>query len=128
MNEPRRKEAVMTTTVSLSFAALTIASADPVAPGAVAGDTAVDATGPDSGPRMILRNPPGPATAKNSVHPVLVTDYHDEEIERLTALGARPLNEIKLPPAALPPGGAGVRPSTVAAPGGNQGDLGVGRQ
>jgi Glyoxalase-like domain len=101
----------MTTTVSLSFAALTIDSADPaaladfwgkalgrpVSPGAVAGDTAVDAAGPDSGPRMILHNPPGPATAKNSVHPVLVTDHHDEEIERLTALGARPLNEIKLP-------------------------------
>ena len=62
----------MTTTVSLSFAALTIDSADPaaladfwgkalgrpVSPGAVAGDTAVDATGPDSGPRMILHHPP----------------------------------------------------------------------
>ena len=64
----------MTTTVSLSFAALTIDAADPaaladfwgkalgrpVSPGAVAGDTAVDATGPDSGPRMILHHPPGP--------------------------------------------------------------------
>ena len=99
----------MTTTVSLSFAALTIDSADPaaladfwgkalgrpVSPGAVAGDTAVDATGPDSGPRMILHHPPGPGTAKNSVHPVLVTDHHDEETERLTALGATPLNKIK---------------------------------
>ena len=107
----------MTTTPSLSVAALTIDSADPaaladfwgkalgrpVSPGAVAGDTAVDATGPDSGPRMILHNPPGPGTAKNSVHPVLVTDHHDEETERLTALGARPLHETKLPPAALPP-------------------------
>ena len=100
----------MTTTVSLSFAALTIDSADPaaladfwgkalgrpVSPGAVAGDTAVDATGPDSGPRMILHHPPGPGTAKNSVHPVLVTDHHDEETERLTALGARLLHQIKL--------------------------------
>ena len=51
---------------------------------------------------MILHNSPGPGAAKNSVHPVLVTDHHDEEIERLTALGARPLTEIKLPPAALP--------------------------
>src|ERR1700726_4403737 len=64
----------MTTTVSLSAAALTIDSAAPaaladfwgkalgrpVSPGAVAGDTAVDTTGPDSGPRMILHNPPGP--------------------------------------------------------------------
>src|SRR6201987_5643087 len=107
-----RRRATMTTTVGLSFAALTIDSADPaaladfwgkalgrpVSPGAVAGDTAVDATGPDSGPRMILHNPPGPGTAKNSVHPVLVTDHHDEETERLTALGARPLHEINLPP------------------------------
>src|SRR6516164_7909987 len=63
----------MTTTVSLSFAALTIDSADPaaladcwgkalgrpVSSGAVAGDTAVDATGPEAGPRMILHHPPG---------------------------------------------------------------------
>src|SRR6202020_2648327 len=97
----------MTTTVSLSFAALTIDSADPaaladfwgkalgrpVSPGAVAGDTAVDAAGAESGLRMILHNPPGPGTAKNSIHPVLVTDHYDEEIERLTGLGARPLSE-----------------------------------
>ena len=127
----------MTTTVSLSFAALTIDSADPaaladfwgkalgrpVSPGAVAGDTAVDAAGPESGLRMILHNPPGPGTAKNSVHPVLVTDHYDEEIERLTALGARPLNEIKLPPEALPPGVAAVRQTTFADPEGNEFDL-----
>ena len=127
----------MTATVSLSFAALNTDCADPaaladfwgktlgrpVSPGAVAGDTAVDATGPDSGPRMILHHPPGPATAKNSVHPVLVTDHYDEEIERLTALGARPLNEIKLPPEALPPGVAAVRQTTFADPEGNEIDL-----
>jgi predicted enzyme related to lactoylglutathione lyase len=126
----------MTTTVSLSFAALTIDSADPaaladfwgkalgrpVSPGAVAGDTAVDATGPESGPRMILHNPPA-GTAKNSVHPVLMTDDYDEEIERLTALGARVLNEIKIPPAALPPGVAAVRQTTFADPEGNEFDL-----
>ena len=125
------------TTTSLSFAALTIVSADPaalanfwgnalgrpVSPGAVAGDTAVDATGPDSGPRMILHHPPGPGTAKNRVHPVLVTDHHDEEIERLTGLGARPLNEIKLP--AVLPGGAtfNVSQTTFADPEGNEFDL-----
>jgi len=62
----------MTANFSLSFAALTIDCADPapladfwgkalgrpVSPGAVAGDTAVDAAGPDSGPRMILHHPP----------------------------------------------------------------------
>jgi hypothetical protein len=136
MNDHHRKEAVMTT-VSLSFAALTIDSADPagladfwgkalgrpVSPGAVAGDTAVDAAGPESGLRMILHNPPEPGTAKNSIHPVLVTDHYDEEIERLTALGARPLNEIKLPPEALPPGVAAVRQTTFADPEGNEFDL-----
>ena len=127
----------MTSTVSLSFAALTIDAADPaalaafwgralgrpVSPGAVAGDTAVDETGPESGPRMILHNPTGPKTAKNSVHPVLITDHYDEEIERLTALGARPLDEITLPPAALPPGVAAVRQTTFADPEGNEFDL-----
>ena len=62
----------MTATVSLSVAALTIDSADPgaladfwgkalgrpVSAGAVAGDTAVNATGPDSGPRMTLHKRP----------------------------------------------------------------------
>ena len=132
----------MTTTVSLSFAALTIDSADPaaladfwgkalgrpVSPGAVAGDTAVDTTGPDSGPRMILHNPPGPGTAKNSVHPVLVTDHYDEEIERLTALGARPLNEIKLPAVRLGGHLYVVQQTTFADPEGNQFDLVIWQQ
>src|SRR6516162_2069844 len=132
-----RKETIMTTTVDLSFAALTIDCADPaaladfwgkalgrpVSPGAVAGDTAVDATGPEAGPRMILHRPPEPKTAKNSVHPVLVTDHHDEEIERLTALGAKPLSEITVPPEALPPGVAAVRQTTFADPEGNEFDL-----
>jgi hypothetical protein len=127
----------MTTTVSLSFAALTIDSTDPaalagfwgktlgrpVSPGAVAGDIAVDTTGPDSGPRMILHNPQGPGTAKNSVHPVLMTDRYDEEIERLTGLGAKPLSEIKVPAEALPPGVAAVRQTTFADPEGNEFEL-----
>ncbi len=127
----------MTTTVSLSVAALTIDSADPpaladfwgkalgrpVSPGAVAGDTAVDTTGPDSGPRMILHNAPEPKRAKNSVHLVLVTEHYDEEIERLTGLGARPLNQIKLP--AVRTGGMtfSVSQTTFADPEGNEFDL-----
>jgi hypothetical protein len=132
-----RKEEIMTTTVSLSFAALTIDSADPaaladfwgkalgrpVSPGAVAGDTAVDVTAPDSGPRMVLHNPPEPKTAKNSIHPVLMTDHHDEETERLTALGARPLNEIKLPAVRLGEDLYLVRQTTFADPEGNEFDL-----
>ena len=127
----------MTTTVSLSFAALTIDSADPaalagfwgqalgrpVSPGAVPGDTAVDAAGPDSGPRMILHHPPRPGTAKNSIHPVLVTDHYDQEIDRLAGLGARPLSQAKIP--AVRAGGVtfSVSQTTFADPEGNEFDL-----
>jgi hypothetical protein len=93
----------MTTTLSLSFAALTIDCADPaaladcwgkalgrpVSPGAVAGDTAVDITTPESGPRMLLHNAPEPRATKDSIHPVLITDHYEEEIERLTGLAPR---------------------------------------
>jgi Glyoxalase-like domain len=123
----------MTATVSLSVAALTIDSADPAAladfwgkalgrpisPGAVAGDTAVDATGPDSGPRMLLRNVPEP----KGIHLVLVTEHYDEEIERLTGLGARPLNEIKLPAVRSGLITYTVRQTTFADPEGNEFDL-----
>jgi Glyoxalase-like domain len=125
------------TTLSLSFAALTIDSADPaaladfwgkalgrpVSPGAVPGDTAVDVTGPDNGPRMILHNPAGPGVAKNAIHPVLITDHYDEEIERLSGLGAKPLNEVKVP--AVRAGGAtfSVSQTTFADPEGNEFDL-----
>ena len=132
----------MTTTVSLSVAALTIDSADPaaladfwgkalgrpVSPGAVTGDTAVDVTGPDSGPRMILHNPPEPGTANNSVHLVLITDHYDEEIERLTGLGARPLNEIKLPAVRSGLITYMVRQTTFADPEGNEFDLVIWQQ
>jgi hypothetical protein len=127
----------MTTTVSLSVAALTIDCADPaalaafwgtalarpVSPGAIAGDTAVDVTGPESGPRMILHNPAAAGTRKNSIHLVLMTDRYDEEIARLTGLGAKPLNEIKHP--AVRAGGAtfSVSQTTFADPDGNEFDL-----
>ena len=127
----------MTTTVSLSFAALTIDSADPaaladfwgkalgrpVSPGAIAGDTAVDVTDPESGPRMILHTPPTPGTAKNSVHLVLITDQYDEEIERLTRLGARPLNELKFPAVRAGAMTFNVSQTTFADPEGNEFEL-----
>jgi len=97
--------------VSLSFAALNIDCADPaaladfwgkalgrpVSPGAVAGDMAVDVTDPDKGPRLIFHEVSEPGTVKNGPRPILFTDHHDEETERLTGLGAKLLNEIKLP-------------------------------
>ena len=123
----------MTTTVSLSVAALTIDSADPaaladfwgkalgrpVSPGAVAGDTAVDATGPESGPRMLLHNVPEP----KGIHLVLLTEHYDEETERLTGLGARALNEIKLPAVRSGLITYSVRQTTFADPEGNEFDL-----
>ena len=123
----------MTATASLSVAALSIDCTDsaaladfwgkalgrPVSPGAVAGDTAVDATGPDSGPRMILHNVPEP----KGIHLVLVTEHYDEEIERLTGLGASPLNEIKLPAVRLGLVTYTVRQTTFADPEGNEFDL-----
>jgi len=118
----------MTATFTLSVAALSIDCADsaavadfwgkalgrPVSPGAVAGDTAVDATGPESGPRMLFHNVPEPRAVKNRIRLVLVTDHYDEETERLTGLGARPLNENKLPK---------VRWTTFADPEDNEFDL-----
>jgi predicted enzyme related to lactoylglutathione lyase len=118
----------MTATVSLSVAALSVDCADPatladfwgkalgrpVSPGAVPGDTAVDATDPESGPRMLFHNVPEPRTGKNGLRLVLLTDHYDEEIERLAGLGARPLNETKLP---------AVRWTTFADPEGNEFDL-----
>ena len=118
----------MTATVSLSVAALSIDCADspavadfwgkalgrPVSPRAVAGDTAVDATDPANGPRMLFHNVPEPKTVKNRIQLALVTDHYDEEIERLAGLGARPLNETKLPK---------VRWTTFADPEGNEFDL-----
>jgi predicted enzyme related to lactoylglutathione lyase len=117
-----------TATFSLSFAALNIDCADPavladfwgkalgrpVSPGAVAGDMAVDATDPASGPRLIFHPVPEPETVKNRLRPILLTDHYDEETERLTGLGAKPLNETKLP---------AVRWTTFADPEGNELDL-----
>ena len=128
----------MTTTASLSVAALTIDSADPaaladfwgkalgrpVSPGAVAGDTAVDATDPASGPRMLLRNVPEP----KGIHLVLLTEHYDEETERLTGLGARPLNEIKLPAVRSGLITYTVRQTTFADPEGNEFDLVIWQQ
>ena len=127
-----------TTAVNVSVAALTIDCADPaaladfwgkalgrpVSPGAVPGDTAVDTTDPASGPRMILHRVPEP----KGLHPVLITDRYDEEVGRLTGLGARPLNETRLP--AVRAGGAtfSVSQTTFADPEGNEFDLVIWQQ
>ena len=118
----------MTTSLSLSFAALTIDCADPaaladfwgealgrpVSTGAVAGDMAVDATDPVSGPRLIFHEVPESQTLKNRLRPILLTDRYEEEIQRLTGLGATAVNETNLP---------AVRWTTFADPEGNELDL-----
>ena len=123
----------MSTNVDLYFAAVNLGCADPaaladfwgkalgrpVSPGAVAGDTAVDATDPASGPRMLLHNVPEP----KGIHLVLLTEHYDEETERLTGLGARPLNEVKLPAVRSGLITYTVRQTTFADPEGNEFDL-----
>jgi predicted enzyme related to lactoylglutathione lyase len=118
----------MTTTSSVTVAAVNIDCADPAAladfwgkalgrpasKGAVPGDMAVDATDPASGPRMIFHPVSEPGAAKNSLRLVLLTDHHDEETKRMTGLGARLLNEIRLPE---------LRHTTFADPEGNDFDL-----
>ena len=114
--------------VSLGFAALNIDCADPaalaefwgtvlgrpVSPGAVAGDMAVDATDPAKGPRLIFHEVSEPEAVKNRLRPILLTGHHDEETERLTGLGAKPVNDIKFP---------GARWTTFTDPEGNEFDL-----
>ena len=74
----------------------------------------VDATDPASGPRLFFQRVPEPKAVKNRLHLDLLTEHHEEETERLIGLGARPLNEFKLP---------GVRWTTFADLEGNEFDL-----
>ena len=118
----------MTAGFSLNFEALSIDCADPgaladfwgkvlgrpVTLGAVPGDMAVEATDPDSGPWLLFHPVSEPARAKNRLRPVLLAETCDEGTGWLTGLGARPLNETKLP---------AVRWTTFADPEGNEFDL-----
>jgi hypothetical protein len=70
----------------------------------------VEATDPAAGPRLIFHPAAEPETAKNRLQPVLITERHDEETERLTALGAKLFDVIELPK---------LRQSTFADPAGN---------
>jgi predicted enzyme related to lactoylglutathione lyase len=114
--------------VNLNVAALSIDCADPaaladfwgkvlgrpVSPGPTPENVVVDATDLASGPRLFFNKVPEPKTVKNRLHLDLHTEHYDEETERLTRLGARPLNEIKVP---------GARWTTFADPEGNEFDL-----
>jgi glyoxalase superfamily protein len=118
----------MTAAFSPNFEVLSIDCADPAALahfwgkvlgrpvtlGAVPGDMAVDATDPDSGPWLLFHPVSEPEAARNRLRPVLLTEACDEETRWLTGLGARPLNETRLP---------AVRWTTYADPEGNEFDL-----
>ncbi|MFF3584888.1 VOC family protein [Streptomyces mirabilis] len=116
-----------TPAVQLTFAALNFDCADPAVladfwgkvlgrpagPGSVEGDWAVGATEPELGPRMVFHPVAEPKTV-NNVRPILLTDHYEDEIARVTGLGAKPLSETKLPQA---------RYTTFTDPEGNDFDL-----
>jgi predicted enzyme related to lactoylglutathione lyase len=118
----------MTPAAGLTVAALTVDCADPAAlarfwgevlhrpvgPGATPENATLDATGPASGPRMFFQKVPEPKAVKNRLHLDLLAEGYDDEIERLTDLGAKRLNEVMLPE---------VRWTTFADPEGNEFDL-----
>jgi predicted enzyme related to lactoylglutathione lyase len=116
------------TAPAVSVAALTVDCADPaaladfwgkvlgrpVSPGATAENATLDATDPASGPKMFFQKVPEPKTVKNRLHLDLLTEHYDNEIERLTGLGAKPLDEVTFP---------GARWTTFADPERNEFDL-----
>jgi predicted enzyme related to lactoylglutathione lyase len=116
------------TTPALTVTALTIDCADPaaladfwgtvlgrpVSPGATAENAQLEATDPASGPRMFFQRVPEAKSVKNRLHLDLSTERYDQEIERLTGLGAKPVDEVEVP---------GVRWTTFADPEGNEFDL-----
>ena len=116
------------TAPALSVAALTIDCTDPaaladfwgkvlgrpVSPGAPSENATLDATDPASGPKMFFTKVPEAKAVKNRLHLDLLTKHYDREIERLTGLGAKPLDETKFP---------GARWTTFADPEGNEFDL-----
>jgi hypothetical protein len=116
----------MTATVSLSFASVNMDCADPaglagfwgkalgrpVSPGVSPGTMQVEAPDPGSGPQMIF-HPAAEVTLTESFavlaagkgtggfRPTLLTDHHDQETGRLTALGATLVTKAYHPPIRL---------------------------
>jgi F420H(2)-dependent quinone reductase len=71
----------------------------PVNPGADAGNAAIDATDPASGPRLAFHKVPESKTVKNRLHLDLRTAQFEAESKRLIGLGATPLRDIEKPAA-----------------------------
>ncbi|HEY1821053.1 MAG TPA: VOC family protein [Trebonia sp.] len=106
----------MSTNVDLSFAAVNLGCADPAAladfwgkvlglpavPGVTAPEVrAVGTTGPGGRPQMIFHPAPEAERVVGGFVPTLQTKHHDEEVERLTALGAKLVNKAYLAPIRL---------------------------
>jgi deazaflavin-dependent oxidoreductase (nitroreductase family) len=86
----------------------------PVSPGADAEGAAIDAAGPENGPKLAFHRVPEPKTVKNRLHLDLRTDQFEAESKRLTGLGATPIRDVEKPT---------VRWTTFADPEGNEFDL-----
>ena len=106
----------MSTNVSLYFAAVNIGCANPAgladfwgkvlglpaAPGLTAPEVrTVGTTDQGSRPQMVFRLAPEAERVIGGFVPTLQTEQHDEEVKRLTGLGAKLVNEAYLPPIRL---------------------------
>jgi hypothetical protein len=114
--------------VGVTVAALTVDCADPaalaefwgavlnrsVSPGATPENATLDVADPAAGPRIFFQRVPEPKAVKNRLHLDLLADDYEADIERLIGLGAKRLDEIKLPE---------FRWTTFADPQGNEFDL-----
>jgi predicted enzyme related to lactoylglutathione lyase len=106
----------MSANVDLYFAAVNLGCADPAAlgefwgsvlgrevtPGVTAPEVVtVGTTDPGGRPQMVLYPAPEAERVIGGFVPTLQTEHHDEEVKRLTGLGAKVVAEPYLPPIRL---------------------------
>jgi predicted enzyme related to lactoylglutathione lyase len=106
----------MSANVDLFFAAVNLGCADPAAlgefwgkvlgrevtPGVTAPEVVtVGTTDPGSRPQMVFYPAPEAERVIGGFVPTLQTEHHDEEVKRLTGLGAKVVAEPYLPPIRL---------------------------
>jgi predicted enzyme related to lactoylglutathione lyase len=106
----------MSASVDLYFAAVNLGCADPavlgefwgkvlgreVTPGVTAPEVVtVGTTDPGGRPQMVFHPVPEAERVIGGFVPTLQTEHHDEEVKRLTGLGAKVIAEPYLPPIRL---------------------------
>jgi predicted enzyme related to lactoylglutathione lyase len=106
----------MSANVDLYFAAVNLGCADPAAlgefwgkvlgrdvtPGVTAPEVVtVGTTDPESRPQMVFYPAPEAERVIGGFVPTLQTEHHDEEVKRLTGVGAKVVAEPYLPPIRL---------------------------